>query len=133
MKTTMKRALLAAVIVTSFMMAAPAQSLAKKDAPVAELKMTGKHNDHPVFQLEVNGAAGDRYYIVITDQDGDVLYDETARGGKISRTFRLNTDELTASRLTVEITSRKTAGKTSFEIVNTMKQIFETTVTGGAK
>ena len=77
-----------------------------------ELKFIGKIKDQPVFQLNLNNAEAQDYYINIKDANYNVLYSEKVTGANISRNYQLDIDnsELHSPEfgVRVEVTSAKT-------------------------
>ena len=83
-----------------------------KPTDPSELKFVGKVNDRPVFQLNLNNAEADVYYINIKDANFNVLYSEKVKGTNLTRSYQLDIDpsDLDSSDfgLTVEVTSAST-------------------------
>lgn len=88
----------------------------------------GTENSQPVFRLDIRNTAKELYFITITDQHNVVLYEETVRGESISRSFRLNTDELNDGTIKVTVNNRKLARPSVFEVRVNTKQVQETQV-----
>jgi hypothetical protein len=126
MKQTVKNTAMAIGLIMSMAVAPSAMAGTGIKTPGIELKFTGKENNQPVFQLDIENSAKELYFVTIKDQDGVVLYEETLAGEKINRRFRLNTEELSGAVLTVEVAARKSAAKpVVFEIKSTPRIVEE--------
>ena len=85
----------------------------KSENPI-EFKFIGKIKDHPVFLLNLNNSESEEYFIIIKDENYDVLYSEKvkAKDANFSKKYQLDIDEddLNAPGfgVTVEVTSTKT-------------------------
>lgn len=104
MKTTIKNTLIglftfAAIFAVSFANATTTEDV----SPAAELKVVGKLDNQPVFQLSLNNAQNAKFIIVVKDETGAIVYQETVSGVNIKRKYQLNTEELGASGLSFEI------------------------------
>jgi len=71
-----------------------------------ELKFIGKHENQPVFELNLANADADEFSIIIRDEYGSVLYSAKAKGTNITRKFMLN-EEVGDTDLYVEVKSKK--------------------------
>ena len=84
----------------------------KKGEEPAELKLVGKVQNHPVFQLNLNNKEAEEYIINIKDENYNVLYSEKIKGSAISRNYQLAIDESDMSTpgfgIRVEVTPAKT-------------------------
>lgn len=81
----------------------------KNDPPGAGVKYLGFVNNNPVFELSLNNAKSDYYFITIRDEAGTVLYAEKLSGKTISRRYRIDTEEeVTAGGLRFEVRSVNT-------------------------
>jgi hypothetical protein len=81
-------------------MASNAQTIEK---PVSEMKVAGRINSEPVYELNINNTSFGRYTIVVTDESGVLLYEETLSGTNISRKFQLNKEELGSTGVVFEV------------------------------
>ena len=85
----------------------------KPDHPI-ELKFIGKIKNQPVFQLNLNNTEAEDFFIVIKDQNHEVLYSEKviAKDANFTRKYQLDITEadLNTSEfgVRVEVTSAKT-------------------------
>ncbi len=95
---------------------------ALKSGDPIEFKFIGKIKNHPVFQLNLNNTAAEKYYISIKDGNNSVLYSEkvNAVDANFTRKYQLDIDEADLSDygfgLTVEVTSAKTHKKEVYKI-----------------
>lgn len=71
-----------------------------------ELKFIGKHENQPIFELNLANKEADEFTIVIRDEYGSMLYSGKAKGTNISRKFMLN-EEIGDTNLYVEVRSKK--------------------------
>ena len=96
---------LMAIISTSF--SNPVSAMDKKsDPPGVEIKYLGFSDKNPVFEITMNNAQADNYFIVIRDQSGTVLYSEKLSGKNLSRKYRIDTEEeITEGGLRFEVRS----------------------------
>ena len=85
--------------------------------PVA-LKYIGSVKNQPVFQLEINNPKEAEYVIRISDEAGNILYAEKAKGSAITKKFRLNDEELGDATLTFEVINKAENTVTSYKVKN---------------
>ena len=107
---------------------APAQSFISYAAGNSvEFKYLGTTNDQPVFQLNLNNNELAEFVVTLKDHSGNVLYTETVSGKQISRRYRLDTDEIDANDIKVEVSNRKDNSKTVYTI-NRNRRVVEDVV-----
>ena len=113
---------LMAIISTSF--SNPASAMDKRsDPPGVEIKYLGFQNKNPVFEITMNNAQADNYFIVIRDQSGTVLYSEKLSGKNLSRKYRIDTEEeITEGGLRFEVRSVNSK-KTEVYIAGTSENV----------
>jgi hypothetical protein len=70
---------------------------------LSEMKVAGRMNNEPVYELHINNASFGKYTIVISDEAGIPLYEETLSGINISRKFLLNKAELGSTGVVFEV------------------------------
>lgn len=115
MKTTMKSTaigLLTLLAVTTGFTASASSETG------AELKKTGKINEQPVFQLDLNNKVNAKFAIVIKDATGEILFQEIVSGVSISRKFQLNTEDLLNTDLRFEVIDLKNLTSSVFNVKN---------------
>ena len=78
-----------------------------KEAAPVEFRYIGNMEKHPVYQLNINNADNEEYYISFSDQSGNVLYSGNTKGGSFNQRFLINIEEVGNETLTVTISSRK--------------------------
>jgi len=66
----------------------------KTDPPVVEIKYLGFNDKNPVFEITINNAQVDNYYITVRGESGTALYSEKISGKNISRKYRIDTEEI---------------------------------------
>jgi len=117
-KVLMNTRILAIALATTFTTALSSPALAneeKKAIPV-ELKFVGNIESQPVFLLSFNNVDESNYTIVVRDEYGNVLYRDNVKGGKITKKFMLNTDELGNVAIQFEIIGKKTEKTVVYEV-----------------
>ena len=85
--------------------AVSAQDKGKPDSVAIEY--IGTQDEKPLFQIAFENKEGVLYRVSITDESGETLYTEKFRDKKFSRKFKLESPELSRSKLTFTITSEK--------------------------
>lgn len=94
----------------------------------AELKAAGKINNQPVFQLDLNNTNNSRFMIVVKDEYGVILHQETISGVNISRRYQLNTEELGGVDVRIEILNINNEKVSVFQIKNNIRVENETSI-----
>lgn len=98
-----------------------------KNNPVStEMKAVGLINNQPVYELNINNNTYATFTIIVTDEYGVVLHEETVAGVNISKKFQINIDELgtTGVRFEVIASTRKAS---AFSIKNNIVAAEDTT------
>lgn len=96
--------------------------------PAAELKMIGRTDNQPVFQLTLNNKEMERFVVVVKDEYGTILHQEVISGVNISRKYQLNTEELDGVGVIFEVISSKTSKMAVFNIKNNTRVVTETAI-----
>jgi hypothetical protein len=96
---------------------------------VVNLKFIGNHQSNPVFELNMLNEAGDEFTITISDLEGNVLYSDRVKGTNISRKFAINTDEIGDNTLRIDVRSRNSNKKETYNISRTQTYVMEASVT----
>ncbi|HMO33053.1 MAG TPA: hypothetical protein PKE63_00600 [Lacibacter sp.] len=78
-------------------------AVAGEGTPAPELKAAGRINKQPVYQLRLNNSTAASYYLLVKDEFGVVLHEETLSGSNITRNYQLNTLELGATPVIFEV------------------------------
>jgi len=101
--------LIAIALLTMFSTAAAAAVTPDSgfSAKQVELKFTGNVYHQSVFQLKVNGLAGDEFTVTIRDVHGNSVYRENISAGVFSKKFLFDTDELRDETVQFEVYNRK--------------------------
>jgi hypothetical protein len=84
----------------------------------AELKLVGRDNNQPLYQLNINNAASQEVIVIVKDIHGEVLHYEVLKGANLSRTFLLTVDEKEAADLRVEVINRNSKSKSILEFAD---------------
>ena len=113
---------LMAIISTSF--SNPVSAMDKKsDPPGVEIRYLGFVSKNPVFEITTSNVQADNFFITIRDEAGTVLYSEKLSGKKLSRRYRIDTEEEIADGgLRFEVRSVKSK-KTEIYIVGVSENI----------
>jgi len=113
---------LMAIISTSF--SNPVSAMDKKsDPPGVEIRYLGFVDKNPVFEITTSNVQADNFFITIRDEAGTVLYSEKLSGKKLSRRYRIDTEEEIADGgLRFEVRSVKSK-KTEVYIVGVSENI----------
>ena len=83
---------LMAIISTSF--SNPVSAMDKKsDPPGVEIRYLGFVDKNPVFEITTSNVQAHNFFITIRDEAGTVLYSEKLSGKKLSRRYRIDTEE----------------------------------------
>ena len=80
----------------------------KSDPPAVEVRYLGFVHKNPVFEITTNNVEADNFFITIRDEAGTVLFSEKLSGKKLSRKYRIDTEEeITEGGLRFEVRSVK--------------------------
>ncbi len=127
MKTTVKNAVIGLFTLAAVVFGFSAK--AGNEIPGAELISAGTLNSHPVFQLNINNKENAKFAIVIKDETGEIIYQESVSGVNISRKFQLNAEDFEKSNVRFEIIDLKSlAVASAFNVKSNMNIINETEV-----
>jgi hypothetical protein len=92
---------------------------------VAEIEYAGKINNQPAFRLVIKSSDVEDYIITIKEDDGEILFRERLKGSQISRTYKLDAEDLNRISGTMfEVTNRATNITTIYKI-NTLTSFTE--------
>ncbi|MFM6924319.1 MAG: hypothetical protein ACKOU7_02380 [Ferruginibacter sp.] len=90
-----------------------------------ELNYMGVVKNQPLFQLNFSGSEEEsEFNITIVDENGYVFYNENVKGGKFTKQFLFNAEDLSASKIHFEITGKK-SGKTVVYNINRKTKVIE--------
>lgn len=118
MNTKIKNAAIGLIALFAVTTAFPAMANSNYNIPAAEMKMVGLQGNQPLFQLSLNNSNYDEVVIVVKDESGYVLYRETLKGANLTRTFQLNTEDLEGTNLRIEVLSRNSNNRSTFDIID---------------
>lgn len=101
----MKKILFQTAIALSilFTLTTTASASTGNNTPAAEMKAIGSINNQPVYELSINNNTYARYTIIVSDEFGVVLHEETITGINISRKYQINTFELGKTGVRFEV------------------------------
>lgn len=130
MKQTMKNAVIGLFTLLAVTTGFTANANDNNDStPSAELKLIGRSDNQPVFQLNLKNTENEKYVVVVKDEFGTILHQEVISGVNISRKYQLNTDELDGIGVIFEVTSSKTSKvAVVFNIKNNIRVVNETAI-----
>ena len=95
-----------------------------------ELNYMGVVKNQPLFQLNFTGSEEENEFnITIVDENGYVFYNATVKGGKFSKQFLFNAEDLSASKIHFEITGKKSGKTVTYNINSQTKVIDEINIT----
>jgi hypothetical protein len=95
----------------------------------AELKFVGKVKNLPLFQLNLNNSDNSNYVVTVKDAEGNVLFSEKLTGEKISRTYKLDTEDAEMiGGTTFEVTNGKTKNTSVYKITNSVRFVTDVEV-----
>jgi len=130
MKTNMKTFVLS--VVAFFILATTGTVSATEKKPLesttAELSFAGKINSQPVFQLNLNNRSTEKYSVVLRDEFGTVLYEETLSGVNISRKYMFDLDEFKGVDVNIEVRSLTNPAISTFTVRNSFSIVTETKI-----
>lgn len=115
MKTTIKSAALGLVALVTVNLAS-ATSTPYNNA--AELKLVGRQNNQPVYQLNINNSTAQEVIVIVKDVQGEVLHYEVLKGTNLSRNFLLNVEASQEADLRVEVINRNNKSKSVLEFAD---------------
>jgi len=116
---------LVTLFATSF--TAPAFA-AEEDDKKAEISYVGNINDLPVYRLSLNNKANEIYFVSVTDNDGNVIYNEKVSGAKIVRNYQFDADLYSEYDLTFTISNLKGKTVSVYNVSKSKKVINEVAV-----
>lgn len=95
----------------------------------AELKFVGTDKNLPVFQLNLNNSDNTSYVVTVKDAEGNVLFSEKLTGEKISRSYKLNSEDAeVVAGTTFEVTNGKTKNTSVYKVTNSVKIVTDVEV-----
>ncbi len=129
MKQTMKNAVIGLFTILAVTAGFTAFANSNNDGtPAAELKLIGRADNQPVFQLNLNNKETEKFVVVVKDEYGVILHQEVISGVNITRKYQLNTEELEGVGVIFEVISSKTSKMAVFNIKNNTRVINETAI-----
>ena len=102
-----KAVIIALLAIISVSFSNPVLATGKKnDLPGVEVKYLGFQNKNPVFEIIMNNSKNDYFIVTIRDESGTVLFSEKISGLKLTRRYRIDTEEeITEGSLRFEVRS----------------------------
>ena len=95
-----------------------------------ELNYMGVVKNQPLFQLNITGSEEENEFnITIVDESGYVFYNENVKGGKFSKQFLFDAEDLSTNKIHFEITGKKSGKTVTYNINRQTKVIDEINVT----
>ena len=129
MKRVMMSIKMTAIALTAALTMGISQHSFAGTGTAAELVFIGNNDNLPVFQLNLNNAETAEFVVTIKDASQRVLYSEKLSGEKISRRYKLDSEdsELIAGT-TFEITNKSNNETAVYRIDKTTKVVQEVVV-----
>ncbi|XVJ66015.1 MAG: hypothetical protein HEQ40_07600 [Lacibacter sp.] len=84
----------------------------------AEIKLVGRTNNQPLYQLNINNTTAQEVVVIVKDVQGEILHYEVLKGTNLSRTFLLNVDASQEADLRVEVINRNSRNKAVLEFAD---------------
>lgn len=130
MKTNIRIILMSVITVMTVAISNSASATVKKpvSSTSAVLSYAGKINNQPVFQLDLNNLNNEKYSIVLRDEFGTLLYEETVNGINISRKYMLDVEEFRGVDVNFEVRSLSNPAFTNFTIRNSVNILTESRI-----
>jgi tellurite resistance protein len=129
MKTTVKNTVIGLFTFVAIIAVNVANATTTEEVtPAAELKLITHIDAQPVFQLSLNNAQNEKFFVIVKDEFGTVVYEETVSGINIKRKYQLNTEELGTVGLTFEIVSMSNTKPVVFSVQNSSRITKETLI-----
>lgn len=116
---------LVTLFATSF--TAPAFA-AEEDEKKAEISYVGNVNDLAVYRLSLNNKTNEIYFVSVSDNDGNVIYNEKVSGAKIVRNYQFDADLYSEYDLTFTISNLKGKTVSVYNVSKSKKVINEVAV-----
>jgi len=117
-----------ALLLSNIALATDVTPIEKISNAVAEIKYAGKINDQPTFRLVIKSSDVEDYSVTIKEADGEILFRERLKGSQISRTYKLDAEDIDRiNGTTFEVTNRTTNVTTTYKI-SSMKSYTENIV-----
>lgn len=129
MRTTIKNTVIGLLTLVAILTVNFANATSTEEVvPAAELKLIAHINNQPVFQLSLKNAEKSTFVVIVKDEFGVVVHQETVSGVDIKRKYQLNTEELGTVGLRFEISSKDNEKAAVFTVENTSRISEETSI-----
>ncbi|MFT4094484.1 MAG: hypothetical protein QM640_12670 [Niabella sp.] len=124
-----KTKMVALALVTLFTTALSAPAFATNDDDKkAEVSYIGNLNDMPVYRLALKNKANETYFVSVTDNDGNVLYNEKVSGTNIVRNYQFDGETYGEYDLTFTISNTKGKTVSVYNVSKSKKVVDEVAV-----
>lgn len=131
-KTRLTRKIVSALVVASLFAVAPSQVKAQDKASLNKevtVKYLGTIDNQPVVRIEFDNLENASCYLMIKDEDGNILYSDNFRDQKFGKSFQLQRPDLDKARYSFVLTSSKQKITQSFEVSTNVRTIQDVVVT----
>ena len=118
----------ALALVTLFTTSIAVPAFANDEEKKAEISYVGNVNDLPVYRLSLDNKANEIFFVSVTDNDGNVLYNEKVSGKKIVRNYQFDNDIYSEYDLTFTISNIKGKTVSVYNVSNSKKVVNEVAV-----
>ncbi len=92
-----------------------------KPEPPVEIKYLGSLDEKPVFQINFNNEDGEKAYLSLRDENGNIIYSELVKEKNYSRKIQLDNLELNNVKVTLSIRSKKENLTQAFQINHSLR------------
>ncbi len=126
---TLRNVLTSAVFVSVLMIGSAKAAETKSDAAPVEVNYLGQVDNHPVFQINFDNPTQENFFVTLTDESGNMLFNGRFNDKKFSKKFKLQTDDVNGMKIKMSLTSGTGKKTQVFEVNNVAKVIQEVVVT----
>lgn len=117
-----------AIVFTSLAASADTIGKNKENTIPVVLSYIGSVHQSPVFQLDLVNESGEKLYISIRNQAGDVLYTTSFKGKNFSKKIRFDNADISDLQLKLVINSKTKSETQNFHITQNNRVIEEITI-----
>ena len=102
---------------------------AKKESGVdkVDLRFVGNIQDHPVYQLNLNGDEQDEYIVTFRETDGTIVYSNVVKGN-FSQRFMLKSEDPADKTLRMDVRAKNSNQSRTYIITRTQNVVEQNVV-----
>ena len=103
--------------------------IAKKESGVdkVDLRFIGNIQDHPVYQLNLNGDEQDEYIVTFRETDGTIVYSNVVKGN-FSQRFMLKSEDPADKTLRMDVRAKNSNQSRTYIITRTQNVVEQNVV-----